>query len=100
MKISTSILLSGSIVIASARPQLYPRVDLSYTQYAPSPSPSPSTTTFDFAYLNRPMHTTALMAGEAWMATREAETEAEATRTESLRSRPTGVGEVEEQVEL
>jgi hypothetical protein len=93
MKVSISILLSGFFAIVSALPHPYPRVDLSYTQYASSPS-----TTFDLAYLNKPMHTTALMAGEALIATREAE--ADATRTASVGPRPTGTGEVEDQVEL
>lgn len=90
MKVSILTFLSGFLVGVSALPQSYPRVDLAHTKNAPSP------TTFDLAYLNRPMHTTALMAGEAMRLTQEAE----AARTSGVESRVVESSEVDRQVEL
>ncbi|KAF2688811.1 hypothetical protein K458DRAFT_414505 [Lentithecium fluviatile CBS 122367] len=72
MKLPTaSILFLGSVVRSSAHP--HPNTQTQQT---------PSSTTVDFALLDKPMHTTALMAGDAWRLTMEANAAAR-TRSEA-----------------
>lgn len=68
--------------------------DQASTSTIPHATDGPSS--INFAYLSKPLHTTALVAGEAWRLTREAEE----ARTRSADSRGTDTSEADERLEL
>jgi len=85
---TTSTLFLGSLISASAHPHLN-QDTASHLRQTPS-------TTIGFEYLDKPMHTTALMAGEAWRLS----TNAEAERTRSLEPVSTDRIKLEVQMDL
>lgn len=89
MKLPTQAIILYPLALASANPN-------PDQAQAPVPSQQNSQPNIDFASLNKPMHTTALMAGEALRLSKEVE----AARTRSATSVPTGRSKEEEQMDL